>query len=239
MNIRILMCFIPGLALSLPGYCAPEEHYPLTRDALEKRYAEEVLAHRDYAAYSRQACAEGYPNIAHLFKALSQSEGIHARNFKTLLSELGDNAGRTMPAADTAIRDTRHNLRQAAAIERDEIDREYPAILEGIESEHHAAAINNITYAWEAEKQHRDLIIKIQKAARRWFGLLVKRIEGEPSHYYVCNTCGSTLVELPAQPCPVCGQPSSEYREIPAFTTAACPLPPPAAENEELFGDGD
>lgn len=240
-SVRVLLCLILWIALTPAGYPAPAEQYPLTRDALKKRYTEEVSAHRNYAAYATQACSEGYPNIAHLFKALSESEAIHAQNFKTLLTGLGGSAGRTTPVAENATGNTRHNLRRAAGVERDEIDREYPGILEGIQSENHAAAIKNITYAWQAEKQHRELIIRIQKAAGRWFGLLVKRIEGGPSHYHVCNTCGSTLVELPAQQCPICGQPPSEYREIPAFTAAACPLPPKPAtdDKEDLFDAAD
>jgi len=241
MRFRIPLCLLLWVALSPPAYTVSAEQYPLTRDALEKRYAEEVSAHRNYAAYSTQACSEGYPNIAHLFKALSESEAIHAQNFKTLLTGLGSTTSPATPALENATLGTRHNLRQAAEVERDEIDREYPAILEGIQSENHAAAIKNITYAWQAEKQHRELIVKIQKAAGRWFGLLVKRIEGEPSHYHICNTCGSTLVKLPAQQCPICGQPPSEYREIPAFTAAACPLPPQPAtgDKEDLFSTED
>ena len=40
-------------------------------------------------AYAEKANLENYPNIANLFVTLATSESIHARNFKTLLSQLG------------------------------------------------------------------------------------------------------------------------------------------------------
>jgi rubrerythrin len=203
---------------------AGSDAYHLTREALGQRYVDEVRAHTKYLSYARQACTEGYPNIAHLFLSLGASEAVHARNFQGLLLELGMKPKTpSMKLGGGAVKTTRENLRHATEVERDEIDKEYPAILEHIRPEGHQAAIDNITYAWEAEKQHRDLIVKIQKAAKGYFELLVGRIEGEPTHYHVCRVCGSTLTELPDKVCPICGQPVKHYREVPPFPPAECP----------------
>lgn len=215
-------------ALAQPG-----KQYPLTIEALKERYVDEIMAHRKYSAYSKRACAEGYPNIAHLFKALAASESVHARNFATLLSELGINPKALPVSGKVDVASTRYNLKHAATVERDEIDRKYPKILEKIKPENHKKAIQYIRYAWEAEKQHRELIVKIQKAAVRWFGILANRIEGKDSHYYVCQICGSTLMEKSGDHCPICKKPMSEYRKISPYPAGACPVP----DDEEEEGD--
>lgn len=197
----------------------------LTIEALKERYQDEIIAHRSYTAYAKQACSEGYPNIAHLFKSLSASEGIHARNFSKLLTELQVDIKSINIPEMQAIGSTRTNLKHASATERDEIDQEYPAILERIQGEANQKVITSITHAWKSEQQHRELIVKIYNAAKRWFGLLVGRIEGGESHYHICSVCGSTLTELPQHHCPICLEPVSNYREILPYPKNACVEP--------------
>lgn len=194
----------------------------LTIEALKERYQDEVMAHRSYAAYAERACGQGYPNIAHLFKSLAASEGVHARNFSKLLTELQFDVKSIKIPDQEAVGTTRENLKHASIVERDEIDREYPAILKRIEAEANQEAITSITHAWKAEQQHRELIVKIYNAARRWFGLLVGRIEGGESHYHVCSVCGSTLTELPEHQCPICMQAVSNYSEVLPYPKNAC-----------------
>ncbi len=199
----------------------------LTIEALQKRHQDEVTAHRAYMAYAERACAEGYPNIAHLFKSLAASEGVHARNFKNLLTGLKVDVKPIAMPESQEVGTTRDNLKHASGVERDEIDREYPDILERIAGEGNQDAITSITHAWKAEQQHRELIVKIHKAASRMFGLLVGRIEGGESHYHVCAVCGSTLKELPAHQCPICANPVSNYREVDPYPKDVCKAPPP------------
>lgn len=186
---------------------------PETIAAMQERYADEIRAHQQYGAYARHALEEGYPNIAHLFRALAHSEAIHARNFGRVLEQLG--AKPEAPELDVQLTTTRDHLEKATAIEADEIDVQYPSVLARLQSEGHQAAIDNTTWAWQAEKQHRDLIIKIRDVASTWFGLLVSRIEGEPRHYHVCQICGSTLDEPPVAMCPICRHPAAHYQEVP------------------------
>lgn len=215
-----LLCVVP------PGVAAAGDPslYPNTISALQARYADEVIAHRKYGAYATHALDEGYPAIAHLFKTLAASEGVHARNFAELLRDLGQTPVRPSPQVE--LSETREHLRQAASVEAEEIDQEYPAILERIKGEQHEQAIRFITYAWRAEQQHRDLILKIRKGASWFFGTLVDRIEGNPSRYYVCQVCGSTVTELPTGQCPICDHPPQQYREVVPFAEAGAPAAP-------------
>ncbi len=211
-----------GLALGVAASLSPviafsagaadARQYPVTIEALEERYQDEIQAQREYGAYAEQAGQEGYPQIANLFTALAASEAVHARNFEASLVDLGVEI--EAPVVEVELTTTREHLQQATKVETQEIDREYPHILERVKPEDHTRAIRDLTYAWEAEKQHRDLIVKIHKAASRWFGLLVSRIEGESTHYYVCEVCGSTLTEVPEAQCPICEHSIGHYREI-------------------------
>lgn len=190
--------------------------YPNTIKALQTRYADEIHAHRTYGLYAQQAQKEGHPNVAHLFRSLAASEAVHAKNFKRILIELGQEP-LNPPLSDIEISTTKQHLKHATTVEAEEIDNEYPQILAGITSENHQAAIESIQYAWESEKQHRDLIVKIQESVSNWFRVVISRIEGRAAHYHVCQVCGSTLTEVPEKHCPICNHSIEEYVEVKGF----------------------
>ncbi len=215
---RIFLYLAMLMALLIPsqGIAAEVGLYPHTIQALQARYADEIQAHQKYGAYAEKARAEGYPNIGYLFTSLATAETIHARNFKRLLSELGVEVDKS-PRFEFEVEKTKHNIKHATEVEMNEIAHEYPRILEGIKAEQYQDAIKYITYAWLAEKQHRKLLLKIQTAATKWFGLLAAHIENQPTRFYVCEICGSTLMERPADQCPIGDHPASHYYEVPGF----------------------
>jgi rubrerythrin len=208
-RFMFLACF---LFLVLPSVNAQTE-YAKTIKVLRDAYIGEVKAHHNYIAYAQKATSESYPNIAKLFMSLSASEAIHARNFKDILSALNVVLN-DISNPELKVSNTKKNLKKATQVELHEIDNKYPQFIRMIESENHQGAIRSITYAWESEKQHRDLIQKIQSGTGIFFGLLTKKIEGAPAYYYVCRKCGSTLTELPANHCPVCKDAVSHYIKL-------------------------
>jgi len=187
--------------------------YPGTISVLQILYQDEVQAFNDYKAYAKRAASEKYPNIAKLFMTLATSESIHARNFKKVLADIGAEA-EEVPGSEPKVSSTRKNLKLAIAVELEEIDNKYPQFIKQVTPENHAEAIQYITYAWEAEKQHRALLKKIKSGTGIFFGFLTQKIEGSPSPYFVCQNCGSTLSEIPEATCPICGGPSAKYTEI-------------------------
>lgn len=221
LSVFWLLAGLLSMAPSAVAAALDPASYPDTIAALQQRYADEVIAHQRYGAYARHAFDEGYPAIAHLFKTLAASEAVHAKNFSRLLHELGQQP--VAPSVQVESGSTREHLREAATVEAQEIDQEYPAILERIEAEQHTEAIRFITYAWQAEQQHRELILKIKKGASWFFGMLVSRIEGSPTRYHVCRVCGSTVSELPSDQCPICSHLPEDYREVTAFSPDAAP----------------
>jgi rubrerythrin len=185
---------------------------PATVGVLQEVYQNESKAHRAYLSYGEKAISENYPNIAHLFTAFAASESIHARNFKQILADLGTEVKEAEPEVRVLI--TKENLRHATQVELEEIDQKYPQFLEKIKPERHQAAIEKITYAWKAERQHRALIEKIKSGTGVLFGVLVSTIEKGRNRFFVCQNCGSTLLEFPQGLCPICRGPASQYREV-------------------------
>jgi len=212
LSISIAMVCIFAFLLSAVCINA-QSRYPETISVLQTLYQDEVQAFNDYQAYAKKAVSEKYPNIAKLFMAIATSESIHARNFKKVLADIGAEA-EEVPEFEPKVSSTRKNLKLATAVELEEIDNKYPQLIKQITPENHADAIQYITYAWEAEKQHRALLKKIKSGTGIFFGFLTQKIEGSPSPYFVCQNCGSTLSEIPEATCPICGGPSAKYTEI-------------------------
>jgi len=212
LSISIAMVCIFAFLLSAVCINA-QSRYPETISVLQTLYQDEVQAFNGYQAYAKKAVSEKYPNIAKLFMAIATSESIHAGNFKKVLAEIGAEA-EEVPEFEPKVSSTRKNLKLATAVELEEIDNKYPQLIKQITPENHADAIQYITYAWEAEKQHRALLKKIKSGTGIFFGFLTQKIEGSPSPYFVCQNCGSTLSEIPEATCPICGGPSAKYTEI-------------------------
>ncbi len=192
---------------------ASEPRYPKTLDALAYAHQRETDAHRRYLAFSKKASQEGYRGIAYMFAAFATSEGIHARNFRTTIERLGGRA----EAAPTEIRvaGTKQNLIAAVEDEIDSIDKLYPGTLERIQPEGHAESMRLVQFAWESERQHRDLIQKIRRYSPLLFERVAKTIDEKTGSYFVCQACGSTLNRVPPGPCPVCASPPEQYRKVP------------------------
>jgi rubrerythrin len=190
-----------------------EENYPITISVITSVSQDEERAHRTYIAYSRKAAEDNYPGIARLFVALATSESIHAANFRKILSDLVV-AVQKMEDTTIQVGSTKANLKKSTQVELDEIDKKYPGIIEKIKPENHEEAMRFITYAWQSEKQHRDLIKQIKSGTGIFFNLLARNIEDTDADFVVCENCGSTLMELPLESCPICGKPVANYKKI-------------------------
>jgi len=173
------------LLFFIPVFCVgAQSKYPKTVDVLQERYGDEIHGVHKYLAYAQEALSEDYPNIAYLFVALAASESVHARNFKRLLCDL-DVEVKEIPKPEFKVSSTKENLNHAATVEIEEIDREYPRLIEHIGPEKHEAAIRNIKYAWQAEEQHRDLLKKVLSGTGIFFGVLAKKIGKTDVQFFV------------------------------------------------------
>lgn len=203
---------VAGMTVCRPALAATEGN-PQTIAAIGYAFQRETDAHLRYVAFADAASQEGYKGIAYMFTAFAASEGVHARNFKGLLAQLGVAA----KAAPTTIRrgTTKENLIAAVDDEIDSIDDLYPRTLERVQPEGNAEAARLVKFAWQSERQHRDLIQKIRRYSPMLFEQVAKAIDAKTGRYFVCQTCGSTLNKVPSPHCPVCGSAPEQYHPVP------------------------
>jgi rubrerythrin len=74
-----------------------------------------------------------------------------------------------VPTPELRVSTTKNNLNHAATVEIEEIDDEYPRLIQYIKPEKDGAAIQNILYAWRAEERNRGLLKKVLSGAGVFF----------------------------------------------------------------------
>lgn len=210
--LRVLGAVLAGLAAGRRVPAATGT-YPETVAALAYALQRETDAHRRYLEFASIAKQESYRGIAYMFTAFALSEGVHMRNFRGLLAQLGGQA----EAGPTGITrgTTKQNLIAALDDEIDAIDNLYPRTLERIRPEGHAEARRLVNFAWNSEQQHRGLIQKIRRFSPLMFEQVAKAIDEKTGLYFVCQTCGSTLNKVPAPACPVCAGSPEQSHQVP------------------------
>ncbi|MBI4619534.1 MAG: hypothetical protein HY739_05165 [Desulfobacterales bacterium] len=176
-NIIISMAIVFFLfSLLLKPTVASEENissYHETISVLRELYKDETTAYKTYSVFAKKAMEEKYDSVARLFSALSESESVHARNFKSILEEIGVTL-EEFPEPDIKVKTTKKNLKFSLNTELSEIDTTYPGFIERIKPEGNERALVDITYAWKAEMQHRDLIKGGKSAIWLLFGKIAE-----------------------------------------------------------------
>ena len=204
--------FLSILTIHAPFVNGQSSKYAVTCSLLQTLYNDEIQDHLTYLAYAKKALSENYPNIAYFFVTLANSEYIHARNYKKILLDLGMEANEP-PKSEIRVCATKENLKNASQAELDLIDQKYPKYLEKVKSEPHEAAIRYVTFAWEGDRQHRDLIEKVKSGTGIFFGSLIQKIEKAQIQFYICQVCGFPNEKIPIV-CPISKSPGSKFKEV-------------------------
>ena len=151
-----------------------------TEKNLWEAFAGESQANRKYLAYAKKADAEGYPQVAKLFRAAADAETIHAHAHLRAIGQ---------------VKSTVENLKDAVSGETHEFKEMYPEMIAAAQSDGAAAAERSFKFANEVEKVHA--------------GLYQKALDNLDSptevDYYVCGVCGYTCESEAPERCPVCG----------------------------------
>lgn len=190
-----------------------QSKYSETVAVLKRACSNEIQAYLNYLSYAEKAKLEDYPGLAYFFYSFAIAESVHARNVKQVLSVLGVPPWEP-PKPGVKVFSTKVNLKSALDFEIAAIDQRYPQFVEEAKPEAHEGALRNLNYAWDTEKQHRDLLQEMQSGTGIFFGILAKKMEQPPLKFFICQTCGSTVPELPDQVWPICGSPVSVCLEV-------------------------
>jgi rubrerythrin len=161
-------------------------------DNLKAAFAGESQANRRYTAFAKKADAEGYPQIAKLFRAAAAAETVHALNH--------------LRAMD-GVQGTAANLEVAIAGENYEVVSMYPTMLAEGQEEGDKRASLSFNYALQTEKVHEMLY---RQAAESF----AKGKDIPEKEYYVCPVCGMTHEGPLVGRCPVCNTAGERFEKI-------------------------
>ncbi|MBK9985271.1 MAG: hypothetical protein IPP15_23510 [Saprospiraceae bacterium] len=167
----------------------------ISYEDMQQAYASEITASAKYESYSKKAEAEGYPQIAMLFKATSTAEMVHAINHKAVLEEQGQPVPYIMP--EFMVKSTVENLNDALGGESYEITNIYPAFMSNADEGGDQMALVSLVYAYKTELKHKVFYEKALAALKS------NDVQSLPMVYYVCPTCGNTYDTMPPQRCAI------------------------------------
>jgi rubrerythrin len=171
--------------------------HAMTAANLRSAFGGESMAHMRYKIWGAKAQADGFPNVARLFRAVSAAEQAHATNhFKAMADVAG--AFLVASGAGFGLGPTSANLAGAIEGETFEIEEMYPAYLAVARDQGEQAAIQSIHYAISAEKLHAALYAAAKKAVDAGKDFAIGPIQ-------ICESCGYTVEGDAPGKCPVCG----------------------------------
>ncbi|WP_373550020.1 rubrerythrin family protein [Haliscomenobacter sp.] len=173
---------------------------------MQDAFKGETTASAKYTAYSKKAEAEGYHEIALLFKAASISENIHANNHQAVLEAAGQEVAAVTP--EFTVRATAENLKDAIAGESYEISTMYPEFLKNAQTAGNQLSLLSLNYAYKTEQKHKPLYEKALAA------LQSKTVNSLPTVYYVCSTCGNTYDATAPKRCGISMTSSEKFIKI-------------------------
>ena len=163
-----------------------------TNENLAGAFAGESQANRKYLAFAKKADADGFPQVAKLFRAAAHAETIHAHAH--------------LRAMD-GVKDTAQNLKEAIAGEGFEFQQMYPPYLEEAKKEGHRMAEVSFRNALAVEEVHHDLYQKAFAAVSSGSDLAVRQL-------HVCEICGNTIYDAAQDKCEVCSAPRERFALI-------------------------
>jgi len=162
-----------------------------TESNLKDAFAGESQANRKYLAFSKKANEEGFEQVAKLFRAVAESETVHALNHLKILG----------------IGDTKENLNAAIQGETYEFTEMYPAFIEGARNENNSEAMDSFRWANEVEKIHAEIYRWALEAVGSGKDL-------DAIDYNMCKNCGYVAEGEAPEACPVCGFLKSQFKMI-------------------------
>lgn len=162
-----------------------------TEQNLKDAFAGESQANRKYLAFAKKAEADGFPNVARLFRTAAEAETIHAHGHLEALGGIGTTAA---------------NLQAAISGETYEYKEMYPPMIKQAMADKHAAK-RMFGYAVRAEEVHAKLYQMALDAVKRGKDLAETK-------FYLCPVCGHIELGQPPASCPICGALEEEFVQV-------------------------
>jgi rubrerythrin len=161
-----------------------------TEKNLAYAFAAESKASERNKAFAQKALNDQYPQVARLFRAISEAESVHARRYLMLLRG--------------KIGSTEENLETAFKNEiRANVD-EYPKLIQDAIEEGKKAVERAFSQARDVEIRHAEL----------YKNAMNDMLSDRETDYYVCQVCGYVAEDSPPETCPVCGAVTGKFKKV-------------------------
>ncbi len=196
-SVLLLLAFL----ISLPAFAA-DTGKAATLANLQTAYNGESNAHARYVAFAKKADAEGYGQVASLFRAAAKAEEIHANNHAAVIKKMGGTPDAKIETP--VVKTTKENLEAAIKGETYERDKMYPEFIKQAKEVRDTAALETFNYAKTAEAEHAKLYSEALKDLDKLKGSKAK-------DYFVCGICGYTVTKIDFAKCPSCFSPKDKY----------------------------
>jgi len=164
----------------------PEE----LEQSLRTAFAGESKAHVRNQAFARKADEDGFPEVAHLFRAVAEAERVHANEYLKYL--------------EGVVGTTEINLKTAFEKEMMAKDDIYPPLIR------QAVALKREDVAWSFTRS-RDVE---GRHAALYKDALSALTTGREVTYRVCQVCGYVFDREPPDFCPVCRASKEKFKLI-------------------------
>ena len=163
-----------------------------TLENLQAAFAGESQANRKYLAFAEKAEADGFKQIAKLFRAAAAAETVHAHGHLRAMDGVGD---------------TGANLKEAIEGEGHEFKNMYPEFIAAAREEGNKKALRMFEWANTVEEIHYGLYQEALKTFEAGGDLPAAEI-------WVCSICGNTVAGDCPDKCSVCGVPGSKFTKV-------------------------
>lgn len=176
----------------------------MTAANLRSAFGGESQAHMRYLIYAGKAEEEGLVNVSRLFTAISDAERVHASHHFVTMSDVGG-AFLVASMAGFGLTSTSENLDVAIGGETFEINEMYPAYRVVAKDQGEDEAEESFKWAYMSEKTHAKLFKKAKESVDA-------DNDPELDTIQICQVCGYTLEGDAPDKCPVCQQPTENFR---------------------------
>ncbi len=174
----------------------------ITQQNMINAFGGESMAHMRYLLFARLA-ENKFPNVARLWRAISDAELIHANDHYRTLKHLDAGfVANSMGAFGPG--DALKNLGLSVAGETYEIEEMYPAFKNVAEMQGEKDAYRSFDWSYQTEKKHQELFLKAQAA-------VAEGNDVELGPVQVCSVCGYTVEGEAPDVCPVCGAKKEKF----------------------------
>lgn len=161
-----------------------------TEKNLAIAFAAESKASVRNEVFAKKAEHDGYPQIARLFRAVSDAESVHAHRYLLLLRG--------------KIGSTEENLEAAFQNEIKANVEEYPKLIKVASEEGKENVVKAFSQSRDVESRHAELYKKAMN----------DMLSDRETAYFVCQVCGYVSEDEAPEKCPVCGAVKGKFKKV-------------------------